>query len=101
MGTISIEQWINIGGSNTPNSAPIFRTLVGKTDDATTSTTAESITTNGAAGYISVYAEQAHRVSIGGNATGNGEKYVTVVAGERRDIGLHKGGDVVYYRTDA
>lgn len=101
MGTISIEQWANIGGSNSPSKAQIYDTLVGKTDDATTSTTAESVTTSGSAGYISVYAVEAHRVSIGGNGTADAGKYVTIAAGERRDIGLYKGGDVVYYRSEA
>lgn len=100
MGTIAIEAWEKIGGTNSPGNAPIYNNQLGKKDDATTSTTAKNYVTPGSAGYISVYVEEKHRVSLGGNTTGDGENYTTVAAGERRDIGLRKGGEPVYYRTD-
>lgn len=99
MGTIVIEQWESVGGSGVDG--PIYRNLLARTADASTSTSAENITTNGSAGYISVYAVEAHRVSIGADATGNGGKYIDILAGERRDIGLQAGGQAVYYRSDA
>lgn len=101
MGTIYIEEYAETGGSNHPNSMPVYKNLVNATKDATTSTTAESVTTNGSASLIRVYAVEDHRVCVGGNETADAGDYTFVPAGTSIDLGLHKGGDVVYYRSDA
>lgn len=99
MGTIRIEEYGSVG-SNANRDAPVpdLNTVLATTVDATTSTTAESITLNRDTRVVSVYAVEDHRIVCNSDTTGT--VYAFIAAGERRDFGVQP-GDAFFYRTDA
>ena len=98
MGTIVIEQYGGLG-SPSNRSAPIYdlSTLQATTADATTSTSAETITLGIYTKTVSIYAVENHRVQIGANA---GTTYAFIPAGQTKDFGVEP-GTVLQYRLDA
>lgn len=99
MGTIIIEEYARAGDVGQPD-MPVIQmdqTCI-LTRDATTSTTPENITLAATTNYITVYAVEAHRMSITADTTGTNYSYIA--AGERRDFSV-TGGQVLYYRSDA
>lgn len=98
MGTIVIEEYGSVG-SGANRDAPIanLQTMLATTVDATTSTSAESITLNLGTRVITVFAVEDHRVSV---LSSNGSiKYGFVASGFYRDFGVDE-GSVLYYRSD-
>ena len=101
MGTITITEFSDAGtGDNPEQPVPQLKSLKTRTQDATTSTTAENITLQANTSVVRVYAAELHRVSLGSNNTGNGEAYLDIQATTETDIGV-KGGETFYYRADA
>ncbi len=98
MGTIVIEQYIRSGSGAQPES-PIAKLdqSIKRTGDATTSSTPETVVLHDDTKIVSIYAVEAHRISIGGDTTTN---YATINAAERREFGVD-GGETLSYRTDA
>jgi hypothetical protein len=98
MGTIVIEQY-NALGSAANRDAPIYdlQSLLVTTADATTSTTAETITLGINTRAVSIYALENHRVQIGADA---GTTYAFIPAGSVKDFGVTP-GTVLQYRLDA
>lgn len=98
MGTIVIEQYSAVG-SWANRDTPIYdlSTLQATTADATTSTSAETVTLGLSTKVISVYAVENHRVQIGANA---GTTYAFIPAGQTKDFGVVP-GTVLNYRLDA
>ena len=100
MGKIIIEEWETVGDDD--GNGPIYSHLVTRNVDVTTGSSAESIVTKGHTSYISVRAVEDHRVSIGGDETDDAGNYIDIIAGDPRiDLGLHAGGDEVFFRTEA
>jgi hypothetical protein len=99
MGTIVIEEYVNVG-SDANTDAPVFdlNSLRNTTVDATTSTTAESVTLNSKTRIVSIYAVEAHRVAIGADTTAT--EYAFIPAGLTREFGVPE-GETLYYRADA
>lgn len=99
MGTIYIEEYGSVG-SDANRNAPVsdLKTLLALTKDATTSTTAESVTLGINTRQITVQAVEAHRVCLETDTTAT--LYAFIPAGERRDFGVPKGA-VLYYELDA
>jgi hypothetical protein len=99
MGTIRIEQYNSVGSAaNRDAPVPDLHSVLATTVDATTSTSAETITLNPNTRVVSVYATEAHRVVCNSDTTGT--VYAFVAAGERRDFGVQQ-GDALWYRADA
>jgi len=98
MGSITIEQYPYIGGKGQPDAQVLTLKGMKRTLDATTSTTAESITLESWAAVIRVVCDVDHRISIDNNVADNGD-YATVGT-EARDYGV-TGGDDFYYRSNA
>lgn len=98
MGTITIEEYDYVGGEGETN-APVPK-LKGmkRTPDASTTTTAESITLQPQTSVIRVVADADHRISIDNNVADSGD-YATVGT-TALDFGVD-GGDTLYYRSDA
>ena len=101
MGTIIIEEWVEIGLPDSgENGRPIYKNQVKVTEDATTSTSDETLAMQGTSRYISVLGIEAHRVAVTASTTGT--KYAYIAAGERRDISLPVGIAVtISYRLNA
>lgn len=99
MGTIVIEEYAGTG-SRANRDAPVvdLNTCLATTVDATTSTTAESITLNSGTRVITVYGVEAHRVSV--LSADGSAKYGFVAAGTYRDFGVAP-GDTLYYKLNA
>ena len=99
MGTIAIEEY-QASGHKGNRTAPIMdlSTLLARTDDATTSTSAESVTLNDGTRFVSVYAVEKHRISLGTDTTGT--NYAVILAGETKKFAV-KEGQTLYYRADA
>lgn len=99
MGTLIIEEWVDIGQSDGGN-RPIYKNQVKVTVDATTTTSDETAAMDGRSRFISVFGVQAHRVAVTASTTGT--KYAHVGAGERRDLALPSAiGVTISYRADA
>lgn len=100
MGTLVIEQWVDIGLPDSQGQ-PIYREQVGvTTNDATTSTSDETVVVSKQARFITVFGIEAHRVSVKSATTST--LYAFIGAGERRDIALPKAlGVTISYRADA
>lgn len=101
MGTIVIEEYQGIGTQDN-SYAPVYRLekLVKRTADATTSTTAESITLQAETTFARIYTAQIHRLGVTSASTDNSGTYITTEAGKWIDIAVKKGGSL-FYRTDA
>lgn len=99
MGTIYIEEYSEIGSAANAD-APVqyLNSLLALTKDATTSSTAESVTLNQHAKSVSIYAVEAHRVCMTSDTSA--DKYTIIPAGQIRDFGV-KPGDTLYYELDA
>lgn len=99
MGTIVIEEYARAGGA-AQQDKPVYRldTLLARTVDSTTSTTAESITLNQNTNFVRVYTEEIHRLSPGADNTAS--IYATTEAQKWTDFGV-QGGEPIFYRTDA
>ncbi len=99
MGTIRIEEYGSVGtAANRDAPVPDLHSILATTVDATTTTTAESVTLNKDTRVVSVHAVEAHRVVCNSNTTAT--LYAYLAAGERRDFGVQP-GDVLWYRADA
>ena len=101
MGTIVIEEWVDIGLPDAQSlAAPLYKNQVAVTNDATTSSSDETVVLDSRTRYISVYGVEAHRVSVTSATTGT--KYAYIGAGERRDISVPASpGATISYRTNA
>ena len=102
MGTIVIEEYGAAGGSR-QHDTPIANlyTLLARTEDATTTTSEESLTLQKDTSYVVLYGVEDHRVANkAASDTDDSGLYSTIRAGVTRDLGV-KGGSVFYYRTDA
>ena len=99
MGTIVIEEYAAVGGKGSRD-APVvnLNTCLATTSDATTSTTAESITLNSGTRFVSVYAVELHRVSV--LSSDGSAQYGLVPAGTIRDFAVPE-GSTLYYKADA
>jgi hypothetical protein len=99
MGRIIIEEYSGIG-SNANRDAPIhdLSTQKATTDDATTSTSPESVVLGIYTKSVSIHAVEDHRVSIV-DSTG-ATTYAFIPAGSTRDYGVEP-GSTLYYRLDA
>ena len=99
MGTIKIEQY-NAVGTSANRDAPVYdiTTLLVSTKDATTGTTAESITLDINCRLLRVYGLEDHRICINTDTTNS--LYVTVPAGLPYDTNVPPGA-VLYYELDA
>ena len=98
MGTITFEQMVRAGSGAQPEAPlPKLDSSIIKTVDATTSTTPETLVLSENTKIVSVYAVEAHRISVAADTTTN---YYTVNALERRDFGVD-GGETITYRADA
>lgn len=99
MGTIVIEEYGSLGsGANRDAPVPDLSTNLSTTVDATTSTSAESITLNDGARAITVYAFEDHRVTL--LSSDGSVKYGFVAAGTYRDFGVTP-GSTLYYKANA
>lgn len=99
MGTIRIEQYGSVGSAaNRDAPVPDLNTLLVTTKDATTSTSAESITLALGTRAICVYAVEDHRVCLTTDTSAS--LYATIPAGQFRDFGVPQGA-VLYYELDA
>ena len=99
MGTIIIEEWIDVGQPDGGN-RPIFKNQVKVTVDATTSTSDETLVLDKKTRYVSVTSPEAHRISM--TAATTGSKYAHINANERRDLAtVTTIGSTISYRTDA
>lgn len=98
MGTLTIEEYEYVGGDKEKDAPVPFLESLTRTSDATTTTTAENITLQDNTSVISVVGDADHRISIDNNVADSGN-YATVGT-TRRDFGV-KGGDTLYYRSDA
>lgn len=99
MGTINIEEYAK-AGTNRNADTPVadLSNLLATTIDATTSSSAESITLNDKTNLVTIYAVEDHRVSITDSTVST--TYSIVPAGTVKDYGVPEGG-TLYYRTDA
>ena len=97
MGTITIEEYDYVGGEG-ENDAPVPKLKgIKRTQDVSTSTTAENITLQPQTSVIRVVADADHRIAI--TDTTAATDYATVGT-TARDYGVD-GGDTLYYRSDA
>jgi hypothetical protein len=98
MGTIVIEQYGAVGTSANRD-APVYdiNTLFVTTVDATTSTTAESVTLSNDTRLVRVIPTEAHRVAVGTDTTAS--KYAFLPAGTIYDTNVTP-GSVFWYRSD-
>tara|TARA_R110002020_G_scaffold341887_3_gene556452 strand:+ start:1514 stop:1807 length:294 start_codon:yes stop_codon:yes gene_type:complete len=97
MGTITIEEYNYVGGRD-ENDAPIPNLVaMTRTQDASTSTSPESLVLQPKTSAIRVVADADHRISIT-DATA-ATNYATVGT-TAIDYGVN-GGDTLYYRADA
>ena len=99
MGTIVIEQYGSIG-SAANRDAPIadLKSLLVTNVDATTSTTAESVTLDIGTRAVTIYAVEDHRVSVASSDAST--RYAFVAAGTYRDFGVEP-GSILYYKANA
>ena len=99
MGTIYIEEYGSIG-CEANRDAPIsdLNTLLGLTKDATTSSTAESITLTEGTRQVTLYAAEDHRVCITSDTSAT--KYAFLPGAVFRSFGVEP-GDTLYYELDA
>ncbi len=99
MGTIVIEEYGSVG-SSANRDAPVvdLATNLNTTVDATTSTSAESITLNLGTRAITVYGVENHRVTL--LSSDGSIKYGFVAAGTYRDFGVTPGA-ILYYKLNA
>jgi hypothetical protein len=101
MGTIVIEEY-GRSGTSADNEVQVVRLskLLATTKDATTSSTAESITLNRGTTLLRVYPAEDHRLCLGTDTTST--LYATAIAGQAMDIGVEQGvANVLYYELDA
>lgn len=99
MGTIYIEEYHG-SGSKADRALNIndLTTLTVLTKDATTSSTAESITLGNDTKVVTIYAVEAHRVCLDTDTSAS--LYAFIPAGVTRDFGVVPGG-TLYYELDA
>lgn len=99
MGTIKVIEYASLGTeAKRDTDVADLSTLITTTVDATTSTTAESITLNSGTRLVRIEAAEDHRVSLGDSAVTSA--YDTVAAGSKEDFGVTPGG-TLYYRLNA
>jgi hypothetical protein len=99
MGTIVIEEYSRPGTDAKPDTQVInLEQLVARTEDATTSSTAESITLNASTNLIRVYTEEIHRLCVKSDTTGT--IYLTTEAAKWIVLGA-PAGETLYYELDA
>ena len=99
MGTIYIEEYGATGCDANRNVSVIdLNTLLVLTKNATTSSSADSVTLNLNTRLISVRAVEAHRVCLKTDTTAS--VYALIPAGEFRYFGVPKGA-VLFYELDA
>lgn len=100
MGRIVFEEY---RGSGTQNNSYVqvfnIEKLVLRTEDSTTSTTAESITVSGETNLLRIYSSEAHRIASVSAQTGNGGAYITTPADGYIELAVAP-GDEIFYRTD-
>jgi len=97
MGTITIEEYSHAGAAGDKEAQVPYLAGMKRTQDATTSTTAESITLQDSTKIIRVVGAEDHRISLAEDTTGT--NYATVGT-NNIDYGV-KGGETLYYRLDA
>jgi hypothetical protein len=97
MGTITIEEYSHSGGAGDKEAPVAYLAGVTRTQDATTSTTAESITLQDSTKIIRVVGAEDHRLSLVEDTTGTNYATVGTTA---REFGV-KPGATLYYRLDA
>lgn len=99
MGTIVIEEYARSGTTANPDVQVInLENLLARTEDATTSSTAESITLNEGTTLIRVYTEEIHRLCVKSDTTAS--LYITTEAAKWHDIAVPS-GEALYYELDA
>ncbi len=101
MGTIRIEEYANIGGQGAVDGSPFsnLSACLKTTVDATTSTTAESITLNKDTKYVAVSAVEIHRVSV--KSSDGSDKYGVILANGKEIFAVNAGDRTLYYKADA
>lgn len=99
MGTIKIFEYNSVGTAANRD-APVYdlETLLATTVDATTSTSAESVTLNLDTRLVAILAEEDHRICLGSDTTAT--KYMIAPAGLYVDVNVTPGG-TLYYELDA
>jgi hypothetical protein len=97
MGTITIEEYSHSGGAGDKEASVPYLGGMTRTQDASTSTTSESITLQDSTKVIRVVGAEDHRISMVEDTTG--DNYATVGT-TSLDFGV-KGGTTLYYRLDA
>ena len=100
MGTIVIEEH-DKAGLDDNSYTPVYNLnkLIKRTEDATTSTTAESLQLDGATSLLRIYTAEIHRVALTSADTGDSGAYFETIVGWN-DLAVTD-GDTIYYRTDA
>lgn len=101
MGTITITEYTSIGGAGAVDGAPVANLSgsITTTTDATTSTTAESITLNADTRFVRIVGVEKHRVSVKDSTAAS--NYDTVEAGIKEDFAINQSDRTLYYRLDA
>ena len=101
MGTIRITEYTTVGGQGAVGDAPAVNlsTSLVTTVDATTSTTAESLTLNPDTRFITVHGVEDHRISLK-NATVT-DQYEFIGAAVKEGFPVNKEDRTLYYRLDA
>lgn len=101
MGTIRIEEYTTVGGAGAVDGAPVanLSAYLATTVDATTSTTAESVTLNPDTRFVTVSAVEDHRVTV--KSTDGSAQYGFIPAGQTRDYAINKNDRTLYYKADA
>jgi len=101
MGTITFEFFAGFGAPSEPAlSVARLDSLISREQDATTSTTAESVSVPSGAKQVTIRAVELHRVSTGDSAAAT--TYAEIPAGESRDFGIDGAEtDFIYYRLDS
>ena len=99
MGTIVIEEYARSGTKVNPDVQVYnLETLLARTEDATTSSTAENITLNKNTTMCRIFTQEIHRLCVETDTTGT--LYYTTEAGKWHDIGVPQGA-TLYYELDA
>lgn len=98
MGTLVIEEWAGVGTQD-DTGAQVYSGQIAATEDATTTTADETVTTSGATRYVFVFSVSGdHRVSINSSTVTSSFAYIAEGTGRALAI---RGGDVVAYEATA
>lgn len=101
MGTIVVEEYRKSGTANDSYvPVPNLGEIDGRTKDATTSTTAESVALGAEVVLLRVYTDVAHRIGLSAAQVGDSGSYFTTPEAVWFDVAVPK-GSTLYYRTDA